>query len=222
MTPTRLMIVHPDPGVIAILESMLRPMGYEIAAAADDRAALRLLATGPGLVLLGVDPDDPDALELLVYIRRHYPGLPTVLLFAAPHPDLALQAERLGAAAVLRLAPPAVVLRDAVARALSPGVVVAAQPEPGHHTPKPAEAPGPCTGSGHEGPASGAGASPIRPLKEALEDSERQFIAQALRACGGSCLRAAKALGISRVTLYKKMKHFGLAADRTGRRRQAR
>jgi DNA-binding NtrC family response regulator len=214
MMPTRLLIVHPDPGVVATLESMLRPAGYQVATVADDRAALRLLATGPGLVLLGVDPGDPDALELLVYIRRHHPGLPTALLFAAPDSDLALRAERLGAAAVLGLPVRAGLLRRVVARALHPGV--AAPPEHGHET-EPAEAPGPGTGSGHGGPASGAEASPIRPLKEAVEDSERQFIAQALRAYGGGRLRAAKALGINRVTLYKKMKHLGLTADRTGR-----
>jgi DNA-binding NtrC family response regulator len=220
MTPTRLLIIHPDPGAVATVESMLRPAGYQVAAAADDQAALRLLATGPGLVLLGVDPDDPDALELLVYIRRHHPDLPTILLTSAPHPDLALRAERLGAAAVLGLPAPAGLLRRVVARALKSGV--AAPPEPGHDTPEPAEAPDPCACDCHTGPTSGADPSRIRPLREALEDSERQFIAQALRACGGSRLRTARALGIDRSTLYEKMRRYGISADRTGRRRRSR
>jgi DNA-binding NtrC family response regulator len=219
MTPTRLLIVHREPVVIAILESMLWPAGYEIAAATDDRAALRLLSAGPGLVLLGVDPDESDALELLVYIRRHYPGLPAVLLFATPHPDLALRAERLGATAILCFPPPAGILRDALARALIPGVT--ALPEHGHDTPKLAEAPDPCSCPRHTGPASGADPSPIRPLREALGDFEREYIARALLACGGSRLRAAKALGINRTTLYKKLKRYGLSTDRTGRRRSA-
>jgi DNA-binding NtrC family response regulator len=220
MTPTRLLIVHPDPGVIATLESMLRPAGYQATVATDDRAALRLLATGPGLVLLGVDPDDPDALELLVYTRRHHPGLATIVLFAAPHPNLALRAERLGAAAVLGLPAPAGLLRRVVARALKSGV--STRPEHGHVTPKPAETPGPSTRSSHAGPKPVGGPASIRPLREALEDAERGFIAEALRAYGGRRLRTAKALGIDRSTLYEKMKHFGLTADRSGRRRQAR
>ncbi len=47
-------------------------------------------------------------------------------------------------------------------------------------------------------------------LKEALEDPEREIIAQVLREFGGNRNETADALGINRTTLYKKMKKLGL------------
>jgi transcriptional regulator with GAF, ATPase, and Fis domain/tetratricopeptide (TPR) repeat protein/tRNA A-37 threonylcarbamoyl transferase component Bud32 len=54
----------------------------------------------------------------------------------------------------------------------------------------------------------GADASRVR----ALEDVEREAIVQALAACGGNKLAAAKKLGISRPTLYAKLRQYGLIA----------
>jgi DNA-binding NtrC family response regulator len=53
------------------------------------------------------------------------------------------------------------------------------------------------------------GTSPIA-LAESRSESERQLIERALVEAGYSRSRAAVALGISRVTLYKKMKKYGL------------
>lgn len=47
-------------------------------------------------------------------------------------------------------------------------------------------------------------------LEAARDDAERQAIAAALRAAGGKVAAAAAALGISRVTLWSKMKRLGL------------
>ena len=44
----------------------------------------------------------------------------------------------------------------------------------------------------------------------ALEDAERRAILDAITACGGKLSEAARALGISRSTLYRKMKHYDL------------
>ena len=49
-------------------------------------------------------------------------------------------------------------------------------------------------------------------LNSALADAERQRIAEALRAHRGRVGRAAQSLGISRVTLWAKMKRLDLAA----------
>jgi transcriptional regulator with AAA-type ATPase domain len=43
-----------------------------------------------------------------------------------------------------------------------------------------------------------------------MESAERAAVAEALRAAGGNRSRAAKALGIGRNTLYRKMREFGL------------
>jgi DNA-binding NtrC family response regulator len=45
-----------------------------------------------------------------------------------------------------------------------------------------------------------------------LEDVERRSIEEALRASGGSILEAARALGIARGTLYRKIRKYGLLA----------
>lgn len=47
-------------------------------------------------------------------------------------------------------------------------------------------------------------------LKEALEEPEREIIAQTLREFNGNRNETADALGINRTTLYKKMKRLGL------------
>jgi len=52
--------------------------------------------------------------------------------------------------------------------------------------------------------------STIKPLKAALEGPEREIILQALRAFGWNRNETARALDISRSTLYLKMKSYGL------------
>jgi DNA-binding NtrC family response regulator len=60
--------------------------------------------------------------------------------------------------------------------------------------------------------ASGYGAA-LLPLKEALREPERRCILRALENAAGNKLQAAEDLGISRSTLYKKMKELGLDPD---------
>jgi len=55
-----------------------------------------------------------------------------------------------------------------------------------------------------------SGSSRRMTLKEALEEPERQIIADALRRYNGNRNVTADALGINRTTLYKKMKKLGL------------
>jgi two-component system response regulator HydG len=53
----------------------------------------------------------------------------------------------------------------------------------------------------------------IRPLKEALEEPEKQLILQALEALNWNRQETARVLDINRTTLYKKMKKYGLLAQ---------
>ncbi|MDY7107028.1 MAG: sigma-54 dependent transcriptional regulator [Planctomycetota bacterium] len=50
------------------------------------------------------------------------------------------------------------------------------------------------------------------PLREALEEPEKQIILAALQAHDWNRQKTAEVLGINRTTLYKKIKHFGLEA----------
>lgn len=53
----------------------------------------------------------------------------------------------------------------------------------------------------------------IRPLKEALEEPEKQIIIHALQALNWNRQETARMLDINRTTLYKKMKKYGLLVD---------
>jgi Nif-specific regulatory protein len=58
--------------------------------------------------------------------------------------------------------------------------------------------------------ATPAAAEPVRPLREARAAFEVRYVAEALRRHRGNVSQAARALGISRVALQKKMKVLGL------------
>ena len=118
MSQARVLIVHPEPSILALLGSMLQSLGHQIDEASNDRAAVRRLDRGGiDLVIAGVDPFDPEALELLSYSRRKHPDVPVVLLFPGPSPERAREATRMGAATVLRFPMPATELRAAVTQA---------------------------------------------------------------------------------------------------------
>jgi DNA-binding NtrC family response regulator len=61
-----------------------------------------------------------------------------------------------------------------------------------------------------------ASAPPSGEIPLALEDLERLAIERAIRVCGGNRTRAAALLGISRDTLYRKMRDLRLAAGGAG------
>ena len=58
-----------------------------------------------------------------------------------------------------------------------------------------------------------AGLGGLRPLKEALEEPEKQIIIAALRALNWNRQETARVLDINRTTLYKKMKKYGLLME---------
>ncbi|MEM8952385.1 MAG: sigma-54-dependent Fis family transcriptional regulator [Pseudomonadota bacterium] len=60
------------------------------------------------------------------------------------------------------------------------------------------------------GPGAPQTASPMLDGGGSLEDTERQAIEQAIEAGGGNLSLVAKTLKISRSTLYRKMRHYGL------------
>jgi DNA-binding NtrC family response regulator len=62
----------------------------------------------------------------------------------------------------------------------------------------------------------GRPADPSTSLRHNRQETERLMIQQALATCGNSRTLAAQSLGISRVTLYKKMKKYGIMERKTG------
>jgi two-component system response regulator HydG len=114
---------------------MLRSLGHVIDEAPNDRTAVRQMERGGiDLVLACTDPADPEALELLSYVRRKHRQVPTILLFPTPNPERTKEALRLGAMAVLRYPVPANELRAAVTQALGTIQRSAAEPaQPASH-----------------------------------------------------------------------------------------
>ena len=133
MKETHILIVHPDSSACTLMTSMLQTLSVHLEEANSDRAAVRRLERGDvDLIIAGVDPDDPDALELLHYVKRKFPGLPVVLLFSVGDAERTREARQRGADAVLRFPLPATQLRAAVAQVLgrndlSPRPAMAAQ-----------------------------------------------------------------------------------------------
>ncbi len=119
MRKFRILIVCPEPQGLSLLTSMLKSLGHLIEEAPTDRVAVRFMERNPiHLVLASVDPGDPEALELLTYVRRKHSEVPVVLMFSRVHPERAKEALRLGAMAVLKYPVPAAELRAAVLQAL--------------------------------------------------------------------------------------------------------
>ncbi|WZO99393.1 sigma-54 dependent transcriptional regulator [Isosphaeraceae bacterium EP7] len=115
----RILIVLPEPSVHALLDSMLRALGHEIEQAPNDRVAVRRVERGGvDLVVAWADPDEPDALELLNFVRRKFARIPVILMFPKLNPERTREAVRYGASAVLRYPLSAVELRAAVTQAL--------------------------------------------------------------------------------------------------------
>ena len=54
---------------------------------------------------------------------------------------------------------------------------------------------------------------PLRPLSLAIKDFEREYLTRAVRAAGGRRGRAAELLGISRKSLWEKLRAYGIAGD---------
>ena len=52
--------------------------------------------------------------------------------------------------------------------------------------------------------------TPAQPLMEAIRETERRYLQEVLRSVGGQKQRAAEILGISRKTLWKKLKQLGV------------
>jgi DNA-binding NtrC family response regulator len=118
MNQYQILIVHPDPSAQSLLASMLQSLGHGLEDAVNDRVAVRRVDKGGvHLVISGVDPNDPDALELLAYLRRKHSKIPVILLFSNSGCDKAREAARLGAT-VLRYPAPATEFRAAVTQGL--------------------------------------------------------------------------------------------------------
>jgi two-component system response regulator HydG len=107
---------------------MLQGLPIQIHETASEPAAVKWLEqSGTEIVLAGVSPNDPDALELLTYVKRKMPRTPVILLFSEAHAERNREAIVRGASGVLRLPIAANQLRAMVSSALGEPEVRASQ-----------------------------------------------------------------------------------------------
>lgn len=66
---------------------------------------------------------------------------------------------------------------------------------------------------GQPGPASRGGPATLPSLNEFLQREEKQFLQNAIQQHSGNLSGVAKALGISRMTLYNKLKRYEIVTD---------
>jgi hypothetical protein len=219
-----------------MLATMLRALGHTRIETASYSAVRELPARRPGLVLIGMDPIDPEPLRLVSRLCRDDHAPPLVLLFTAT-PPRSLHRELLSrAAAVLRFPLPTDQLGAALSLAVDGSGPQGQGPVPHaagasvawdsacHPATAPADRafllPVNVTPTTSCEPAatfslpmntgSGQNSDGIRPLKEALEGPERAIILQALQACDWNRNVTADSLQICRSTLYHKMRRYGL------------
>jgi hypothetical protein len=215
-----------------MLTAMLRALGHDRIEATSYNALGHPPTGRPGLVLLGVDPIEPEPRQVLCGLCRADNAPPFILLFTAAPPQSLRPEFRTRATAVLRFPLPASQLGAAVALALDAAGVDASpawagrSQAPNHEFPRPAPLPparsspferrpadgrwrvSPAWFSKPDSPATTEGR--IRPLKESLEGPERALILQALRACQWNRNETADVLKICRSTLYHKMRQYKL------------
>jgi DNA-binding NtrC family response regulator len=99
----RVLVVDDEPLVRWSIAETLRDRGYQVVEAGAADSALRMLVedTAPDAILLDLRLPDCSDLRVLNTIRSIVPDTPVVLMTAFGTPELAAEARRLGAFAVL-------------------------------------------------------------------------------------------------------------------------
>lgn len=185
----RVLIVEDEPRLRELWLRELPAMGAQGLAAPDGGAALELLEREPiDVVLLDLAMPRMDGMSFLECLRERGSDVPVVIVTAHAALESAQEAIRLGVAGYLRKPCLLRDLEDAIARAWKasralrrPDPAPAREPEP------PAPPPG--------------GVEP-------LDSVERRAIEGALRSHAGNRAAAARSLGISRRTLYNRLRAY--------------
>lgn len=227
-TRRRLLVVHPSRHYSDVISTILMPLRLDCDFADGEAAFVSRIGQPLALIVIVVDPSQPDTLEMMKISRRKQPWVPVLVLLTSPDAAVAEEAMKLGAMAIGSYTCPPAELRAAVTSILSgarPRISLSTtwrvrgdRPARGESVPHGSKVTnrrkkGQKRPLGNETgcliPEHRSGAK-IGPLKQDLEVYERLLILRALEAMAWNRMETARVLKINRVTLYQRMKRYRL------------
>jgi DNA-binding NtrC family response regulator len=190
-----ILLVDDEPDVRISLGQVLREEGHAVDMVADAETALVRLAAHPfDLVVSDVKLPKLDGLSLLKRVRGEFPATEVLLMTAYGTISDAVTAMKDSA-------------MDYLTKPFDLDVLVAAVGRVENRRHAHGEA-----GASNGGAANGDGEPPT--LAAAMEEYEKEIILRTVRGAGERRQRAAKMLGISRKSLWKKLTKYGLQTRR--------
>lgn len=210
--PARVLVVDDDADTRSAIVDLLRDLGHHVEAEPGGEAALERVGSADfDAVLSDLRMEGMDGLELCQRLLRDGPRLPVVVMTAFDDVRSALGALKAGAFDFITKPFDVDELTTALNRAVESGrnsrrverLPPDEAPESGS---RPSRSAAPETAlKGTPGPGS---VTPLRTAK--LSEVERRHILGALAAAEGNKALAARALGIDRATLYRKLRRYRL------------
>jgi len=191
-----ILLVDDEPDLRASLGDVLRDEGHAVDVAGDGETAMARLAARPfHLVVTDVRLPKVDGLTLLRRIRRDFPATEVLLMTAYGTIGDAVSAMKDEAV-------------DYLTKPFDIGTLVTAVERVADRCRARVGDNGTSAAAGSE--AAGAAAS----LSEAMQRYEKEIILRTIQRTGEKRQRAAKLLGISRKSLWKKLTKYGLQTRR--------
>jgi DNA-binding NtrC family response regulator len=80
-----ILLIEDEPGVLDVMQRVLRRAGYAVRCAQDGPTALAALEQQPALVILDLVLPGISGFALLTHIHHVYPSLPVIVITANPH-----------------------------------------------------------------------------------------------------------------------------------------
>lgn len=201
----QVVIVDDDDLVRRSIRLVVRRLTNDIVECATGRTALQQARNEPSAVILDLGLPDADGLDLLLAIKEAVPAVPVIVVTASNSIDTALEAVRRGAEDFVTKPFVTERLLSAVRNAIRVSSLARRVAELERETDPSTSDPG--FGNlitAYDSSVDGDG--PLIPLL----DVERRHVALALQRCRGNLSEAARALGIGRTTLYRKIEKYGL------------
>jgi len=194
-----ILLVDDEPDLRVSLGEVLREEGHAVDLASDGEAAMACLASQPfHLVISDVRLPKLDGLTLLRRIRRDFPSTEVLLMTAYGSIGDAVTAMKDNAV-------------DYLTKPFDISALVTAVEQIDGRRRAREERP-----SAEPAPHDPIQVGPSPSLSEAMQRYEKELILSTIRSTGEKRQRAAKLLGISRKSLWKKLTKYGLQTRRAG------